>query len=154
MNFNYGGGTSYNTLNPNMVGSSINTAGNVGAMTGIAIWSIIALVLAVVGGILVYFLFVKAKTEPKGKFAKWLKNFLSFKIMWIEAFVKIFYYALTIFVILLSFSFLTLGGAGFLPFICTLVLGPIGLRIAYESMVMFIMIWRNTQDISDNTKKK
>jgi len=41
-----------------------------------------------------------------------------------------------------------------LPFICTLVLGPIGLRIAYESMVMFIMIWRNTQDISDNTKKK
>ncbi|MBQ6510420.1 hypothetical protein IJI94_00410 [Candidatus Saccharibacteria bacterium] len=127
---------------------------NSDALTAIGIWTIVALVLAVVGGILLYFLFVKGKNEPKGKFAKWLKDFLSFKIMWIEAFAKIFYYMLTIFAILLSFSFLTLGGMGFLMFICTLVLAPIFIRIGYESFIMFIMVWRNTRDIAENTKKK
>ncbi len=117
------------------------------------IWTIIALILAVIGGILVFFLFVQRKKEPKGKFAKWLKNFLAFKIMWIEAIAKIFYYTLTIFVILLSFSFLTQGGSGVLMFLCTIVLGPIVIRIVYESIIMFIMVWRNTKDIAENTKK-
>lgn len=127
---------------------------NASTITAVSIWMIIALVLAVVGGILVYFLFVKAKKEPKGKFAKWLKDFLSFKIMWIEAFAKVFYYALTIFAILSSFAFLSMGGAGFLMFLCTLILAPIFIRIGYESFIMFIMVWRNTKDIADNTKKK
>ena len=67
------------------------------AAAGASIWGIIALVLAIVGGILVYFLFVNAKTEPKGKFTKWLKDFLSFKIMWIEPILKVVYYVATIF---------------------------------------------------------
>ena len=121
---------------------------------GIAIWSIIASILAIVGGILVYFLFVSAKTTPKGKFAKWLKDFLSFKIMWIEPILKIVYYIATIFIVLYSFSFISLGGFGFLAFILILILGPVVLRIAYEATMMFIMIWRNTKDIADNTKKK
>ena len=123
-------------------------------MEGIGIWGIIAMVLAIVGGILVYFLFVKAKEEPKGKFLKWLKDFLSFKIMWIEPILKVVYYIATIFVVLVSFSFLALGGNGFLAFILCLVLGPIAIRIAYEATMMFIMIWRNTQDIADGAQKK
>ena len=74
--------------------------------------------------------------------------------MWIEAILKIVYYFATIFVMLFSFSFLALGGAGVLVFICTLVLGPIGIRLIYEMSMMFIMVWRNTKDIADNTKKK
>ena len=112
------------------------------------------MILAIVGGILVYFLFVKAKEEPKGKFLKWLKDFLSFKIMWIEPILKVVYYIATIFVVLVSFSFLALGGNGFLAFILCLILGPIAIRIAYEATMMFIMIWRNTQDIADDTRKK
>ena len=121
---------------------------------GIGIWMIIALILAIVGGILTYFLFVKGKTEPKGKFAKWLKEFLSFKIMWLEPILKVVYYIATIFVILLSFSYISLGGYGFLMFILTLVFGPIIIRIGYEAAMMFIMIWRNTRDIAENTTKK
>ncbi|MBQ2643754.1 MAG: DUF4282 domain-containing protein [Candidatus Saccharibacteria bacterium] len=121
---------------------------------GIGIWSIIAAILAIVGGILVYFLFVNAKTEPKGKFAKWLKDFLSFKIMWIEPILKVVYYVATIFTVLYSFSFIALGGYGFLMFILFLILGPIIIRLVYEATMMFIMIWRNTRDIADNTKKK
>lgn len=124
------------------------------AAAGASIWGIIASVLAIVGGILVYFLFVNAKTEPKGKFTKWLKDFLSFKIMWIEPILKVVYYVATIFTVLYSFTFLALGGYGFLMFLMCLVLGPIIIRIVYEATMMFVMIWRNTRDIAENTKKK
>ena len=124
------------------------------AVNGAGIWMIIAAILAIVGGILVYFLFVKAKAEPKGKFLKWLKDFLAFKIMWIEPLVKVVYYIATIFIILNSFSLLTLGGYGVLMWLLTLILGPVILRVAYEATMMFIMIWRNTRDIAENTKKK
>ena len=124
------------------------------AIAGAGIWTLIAAILAIIGGILVYFLFVKSKTEPKGKFAKWLKEFLSFKIMWIEPIMKVVYYIATIFIILFSFTFLVAGGAGVLMFFLTLVLGPVIVRIVYEMTMMFIMIWHNTQEIADNTKKK
>ena len=127
------------------------------APSGVAdagIWLIIAAILALIGGILVHFLFVKAKNEPKGKFGKWLKEFLSFKVMWIEPILKVAYYIATIFVALFSFSFLALGGYGVLMFFLWLILGPIIVRLVYEASMMFIMIWRNTKDIADNTKKK
>ena len=129
-----------------------------GSAAGAGIWLIIAAILAIIGGILVYFLFVKSKTAPKGKFAKWLKDFLSFKIMWIEPILKVVYYVATIFVILYSFTYFgmfnILGGMAFLMFLLTLVLGPICVRLIYEMTMMFIMIWRNTRDIAENTSKK
>lgn len=121
---------------------------------GFYVWTGIASIIAIIGGILIYFLFVKPKNDPKGKFAKWLKDFLSFKIMWIEPILKMVYYILTIGVILGSFGFLSLGGAGVLAFFLCLILGPIVVRLGYEATMMFIMIWRNTKDISDHTKKK
>ncbi len=122
--------------------------------TGFYIWSIVALILAIIGGVLVYALFVKPNTTPKGKFAKWLKDFLSFKIMWIEPILKMIYYFATIFAVLYSFTFLALGGEGILMWLGCLVFGPIVIRIIYEASMMFIMIWRNTRDIAENTKKK
>ena len=130
----------------------ISTNGSAGA--GMGIWSIIALILAIIGGVLIYFLFVNAKTTPKGKFAKWLKEFLAFKIMWIEPILKVLYYVITIFVVLGSFSFIAAGGTGILMWLGTMILGPIFIRLLYEATMMFIMIWRNTKDIADNTKKK
>ena len=121
---------------------------------GFYIWLGIAAVIAVIGGILLYFLFVKSKDQPKGKFAKWLKDFLNFRIMWIEPILKVVYYILTIGVILGSFGFLALGAGGIIAFFLCLILGPIIVRLGYEGTMMFIMIWRNTQDISDHTKKK
>lgn len=120
------------------------------AAAGIGIWSIIALVLAVVGGILAYFLFVLAKQEPKGKFLKWLKSFMQFKIMWIEPIMKVSYYILTIFCILFSFALIS---TSFIAFLAMLIGAPILVRLAYEATMMFIMIWRNTRDIAENTKK-
>lgn len=127
---------------------------NASAIQGAGIWMIIAAILAIVGGILIYFLFVKSKTDPKGKFLKWLKDFLAFKVMWIEPILKVVYYIATIYVILFSFSFLALGGMGVLYFFLCLILGPVGVRLAYEMTMMFIMIWHNTRDIAEQTKKK
>ena len=114
------------------------------------IWMIIAAIIALVGGILVHFLFVKSKNEPKGKFLIWLKEFLQFKVMWIETLMKIIYYIATIYVVLASFAMIS---TSFLSFLLMLILGPILIRLAYEGLMMFIMIWRNTQDIANNTKK-
>lgn len=121
---------------------------------GFYIWAGVATILAIVGGILLYFLFVKSKKEPKGKFTKWLKDFLSFKIMWIEPILKCVYYIATIATVLISFGFLGYGGTGVLMFFCTLIFGPIVVRLMYEAAMMFIMIWRNTRDIAENTTKK
>ena len=132
---------------------TISTSNSSDAVAGAGVWMIIASILAIVGGILVYFLFVKSKNQPKGKFCKWLKDFLEFKIMWIEPILKVIYYIATIFIVLSSFSFLAVGGSGILAWLATLVLGPIILRVCYEATMMFIMIWRNTRDIAENTKK-
>lgn len=143
----------------NDIMSGLNTSSSsADMMAGFGIWTIIALILAIIGGVLVHFLFVNAKTTPKGKFAKWLKDFLAFKIMWIEPILKVIYYIATIYVVLFSFNYLgmmgVLGGTAFLMFLLTLVLGPILIRIIYEFTMMFIMIWRNTRDIAANTEKK
>ena len=146
----------FNSLDSTSYGSK-STSSLVGTAAGAGIWLIIAAILAIVGGILVYFLFVKSKNEPKGKFAKWLKEFLSFKVMWLEPILKVVYYIATIFIILYSFTFFgmfnIMGSLAFLGFLVTLILGPVLIRIAYEMTMMFIMIWRNTKDIADNTKK-
>ena len=124
------------------------------ALEGAGVWMIIAGILAVIGGILIYFLFTRSKNDPKGKFTKWLKDFLNFKIMWLEPILKTVYYIATIFTVLFSFSFLALGGTGVLLFFMCLIGGPILIRLTYEMTMMFIMIWRNTRDIAESTCKK
>lgn len=121
---------------------------------GFYIWTIVATILAIVGGILLYFLFVRSKNTPKGKFTKWLKDFLNFKIMWVEPILKCVYYIATIATVLISFGFLGYGGTGVLMFFLTLILGPVAVRLMYEFTMMFIMIWRNTRDIAENVGKK
>ena len=147
-NYTYGGDSMSQSDYNVMYGVSNNL------LEGFVVWAGVATILAIVGGILTYFLFVKSKNEPKGKFAKWLKDFLSFKIMWLEPILKCVYYIATIMVILVSFGFLGYGGSGVLMFFITLILGPIGVRLMYEFAMMFIMIWRNTKNIADNTSKK
>lgn len=142
-NYNYGT-NSYNAMYDTTVAMP----------EGFLIWIGIAAILAIIGGILIYFLFARSKTTPKNKFAVWLKDFLNFKIMWLEPILKTVYYIATLMVILASFGFLGYGGFGVLMFFLTLLLGPVFVRIVYEASMMFIMIWRNTKDIADNTTSK
>ncbi len=116
-----------------------------GSTLGIFIWTIVAVILAIVGAILIYFLFVKSKADFKGG-AKAFRDYLSFKTMHIEGLAKMFYYATTIYVVLTSInSLILLGGNGVLPFFEQLLLYPLVIRFAYEFVMVIVKIWRNTE---------
>lgn len=128
--------------------------GNLGYLTnqsqGIAIWSIVSIVLALVGGIVVYILFLKPNKKVDNKFLAWLKEFLNFKTFVIEDVLKITYVILAIFITLSSFGLI---GVSFVSFLTTLIFGNIVLRIAYEASMILIMIWKNTKEINGKLKK-
>ena len=116
-----------------------------------AMWTVIALILAIIGGVLVYFLFVRGKDLKLSSGLQKLRDLLDFKIMLIEPILKILYLVITIFIILISFNFIT---TNFLAFLLTLILGPVIVRIIYEASLMLVMIWKNTKLIADNTMKE
>ncbi len=122
---------------------------SVNAIAGTVIWTIIALILAIIGGVLVYFLFIKGNLKLNPGLKK-LRDVLDFRVMLIEPMLKILYLIGTIFIILFSFSFITVN---FLTFILMLLLGPVLIRLLYEASLILVMIWKNTKIISDNTAK-
>ncbi len=124
---------------------SINTIG-----TGLNTWPIVALILSIVGGVLIYIFFLTPKKEDKlSPFLKWLKDFLNFDKMMIETILKVVYLISTIFVILTSFSFIAYDFGLF--FLC-LILGPIFIRLVYELILIIICIWKNTTAINKKMK--
>lgn len=130
---------------------SINSASN--TAQGVMIWTIVASIIAIVGSILIYFLFIKSKTEFKGGL-KTLQDYLSGAKVHIEAIVKMFYYAGLILVILTSINSLILigtvydAGTGIIQFLTSLLLGPIVVRLAFEFAMLLIRIWKNTENLN------
>ncbi len=120
------------------------------SLQGMAIWTIVALILSIIGGILVYFLFIKTNNKLSDNLKK-LRDLLDFRIMLIEPILKIVYLIGTIFIILFSFNFITIN---FISFLLILIIGPVIIRIVYEASLILVMIWKNTKIISDNTKKE
>ena len=91
------------------------------------VWMIVSFVLAIVGGIVAYFLFTSKKNNGEYKgFVAWLHSFLRFDKMMIEALLKIVYLVLTIFITLSSFGFIS---TSFLTFLLYLIVGNLVLRI-------------------------
>ena len=114
------------------------------------IWTIIAFIISIAAGILIYYLFLK-DTKPVSENVQKLKDILNFKTMIIEPILKIVYLITTIFIILYSFSFIAINFAVFLGL---LILGPIVIRISYEIALILVMIWKNTKEINKNLKAK
>lgn len=113
-------------------------------------WMAIALLLAVIGGILIYFLFLKKENENKYTgFVKYLYEFLSFKKMWLETILKVSYLILAIYITLTSFELI---GTSFMAFVLTLVFGNIILRVIYELSLVLLTICRNTTEINKKLK--
>ena len=113
-------------------------------------WTIVALILSIVGGILAYFLFVKKDVKIENKYLLWLKSFLDFKEMLIETILKVTYIIFAIFITLTAFKLIS---TSFMGFLATLVLGNVLLRLGYEASLMFVMIWKNTSEINKKMKK-
>lgn len=118
-------------------------------VTGAAVWTIVSFILAIVGGLVVYFLFFKSDKKTSNKYLDWIKEFFNFKKMLIEDILKIVYVVLTIFITLMSFELITVN---FIAFLLTLILGNLGLRIIFELSLIRIMIWKNTNEINKKLK--
>ncbi len=126
--------------------SSYSSSSILRSSSNIAIWLIVSLVIAIVGGILIYFLFLNKKNERRfNGFAKWLYDFLSFKKMFMEALLKITYLILAIYLTLYSFALIS---SSVLSFFVTLIVGNIALRVAYEFALLLLVICKNTTEIN------
>lgn len=116
---------------------------------GYLVWVILSIILSIVGGFLIFFMFVRSDEKFENKFLNWLKDFLDFKKMSIEAILKITYIINAVFLTLISFCFI---GVSFLLFLLILVLGNLVLRVFYELASIRVMIWKNTADINKKLK--
>lgn len=133
----------YDLVDPNTtVGASVN---------GTLVWMIISLVLAVIGGITLYFTVFSKKNEGKYKgFMSKLYDVITFKYFFIDDLFKLVYLISVIAISLLSFTYI---GSNFLSFIMILVFGNIGLRLLFELLMMFTEMCCNVREINKKIKK-
>lgn len=113
--------------------------------------TVILFLIALVGGVCAYLMFVKSDEEPKDPRLLKLKEFLSFKKMIIEGLLKATYIIFALFVTLSSFQIMI--GTSFITGLMMLILLNIMLRIGYEASLIVLLIWRNTSDISKKLGK-
>ncbi len=120
------------------------------SLAAAGVWGIISAVLALVGGILVYVLFLNKKNEKKFTgFVKWLYDFLSFKTLTIEMLLKVLYLIGAIFITLISFAFI---GSSAVAFFGMLIVGNLVLRLVYEGALLVILIYKNVKELNEKTK--
>ena len=124
-----------------------NNVPNVGL--GSLIWTIIALVVSLIGCFVIYFMFVRKDGKEKNKYLVWIKSFLRFDKMLIESILKISYIFAALFITLGSFGLIA---TSFLAFILTLTVGNLVARVIYEAALIKIMIWKNTTEIKNKLK--
>ena len=116
------------------------------------IWLIISAVLAIVGGIVLYFTFLKKSNDGKfSGFLGWMYDFLTFKKMLIENLLKVLYLIVAVFITLSSFAVI---GESFLLFLVSIIGGNLVTRIVYEFLLVALVICRNTTDINDKLTVK
>lgn len=132
--------------------SYARNASSMNSFASSAVWIIISMVLAVVGGIVLYFTFLKKDNEGKYTgFWGWMYDFLTFKKLTIESVLKILYLICALFITLSSFAMIS---ASFLAFLVYLVIGNLVARIAYELILVRLIICRNTTEINKKLDKK
>ena len=119
------------------------------SVSGFLVWTIISVVVAIVGGITLYCIFLKGNKKYTGFVAK-LKDFLCFKTLLLEEILKISYLILALFITLYSFGLI---GTSVVSFFLTLVVGNLVLRITYELSILLIKICQNTSEINNKLKK-
>lgn len=119
-----------------------------GSFTGTEVWLIISLILAVIGGIALYVIYLNPSNEKniKGNFLK-VYEFFNFKITILEPILKVLYLISAIALTLGSFAYI---GSNFFKFLFILLAGNIGLRITFEIILLLITL---TSDVKAINKK-
>ena len=114
------------------------------------IWFLIfCVVISLVIAAAVFFVIVKSSRTPRGRFLNWLKEYLNFRSILIENILKFLYLFFAVYITIYSFGFIS---ESVLSFFGILILGNIGLRLLFEFGLMFIIMWKNTSDISVSSR--
>ena len=131
---------------------SKNLLSSSNSLASASVWIIVSIILAIIGGILIYFLFLSKKNEGKfNGFVGWLYDFLSFKKMFMEALLKITYLIVALYITLSSFALI---GTSFIAFLAMLIIGNVVARLVYEFSLLLLVICRNTTEINKKLSKK
>lgn len=136
-----------------MLGSNLYSYGNYGSSaSGAMIWMIISIVLAIIGGIALYFtVFGKANENKFTGFMKWLYDFVTFKKMILESLLRVLYIIVAIYITLSSFALIS---TSFVGFLAMLVLGNLIARITFEFSLVLLTICKNTTEINSKMKSE
>ncbi|MCM1334814.1 MAG: zinc ribbon domain-containing protein [Bacteroides sp.] len=119
----------------------------------VGILTVIFLIAAIAGGVVLYFLVFGKQKDGKYKgFMKWIYDFVHFRVLTIEAVIKILYLISAIAVTLTAFLQFAYGLIGLLLCPLQIILGNIVVRIAYEFAIMLILLVRNTNEINAKLK--
>ena len=118
---------------------------------GSLIWVVIALILAVVGCFVIYFVFVKKEGKESNKKLAWIKSYLRFDKMLIEDILKIAYIFFAIAITLVPLAFINSFGA-FIGVLLFIICGNLVTRVIYELSIITVMIWKNTTEIKEKIK--
>jgi hypothetical protein len=107
----------------------------------------ICLVLAIIGGLALYFTFLAPHNEGKlPGIQGWLYDLLQFKTLIVERLLRAIYLVVAIFITLASLGRLFQGDVG--GFFGLLLLGNLGTRIAFEFMLVALVVARNTSEMN------
>ena len=133
-----------------MLGNNLYSYGYNSSTSGAMIWMIISLVLAIIGGICLYFtVFGKANENKFTGFMKWLYDFVTFKKMMLESLLRVLYIIIAIYITLSSFALISTSFVGFLGM---LILGNLIARITFEFSLVLLTICKNTTEINSKMK--
>ena len=132
-----------------LYGSSLNTLGTLG---------LIALVLAIAATVLAFIFIVPSKRRDQmGKFGKFLHDTCNFRYLIIEKILQALYIFATALTILIGFFMLFctdwngwMGGKGIL----LMILGPIGVRVTYELLMMAVLMLKNVISINNKLRSQ
>ena len=116
-----------------------------------SIWIIISLVVAIIGGICLYFTVFSDKNERKYQgFMSKLYDYVKFKKMYITVILKVSYLVLAIYLTLVSFTAIS---TSFLVFLLILIFGNLILRLIYEFSLVLLSIQENVSEINKKMQK-
>lgn len=135
----------------NSYGSSYDYGFGYPSISDSSVWIIISIVVAIVGGICLYFTVFSDKNEGKytGFMAK-LYDFVKFKKLYITTILKISYLVLAIYLTLSSFALIS---TSFVAFLIMLLVGNLVLRLIYEFSLVLLSIHENVSEINKKIKK-
>lgn len=134
-----------------LLGGSSYTSSSLSGVAAAGIWMIISVVLAIVGGIVLYFVVFTKQNENKFTgFMKWVYEFFTFKKMMLETLLRILYMIIAIYITLSSFALIS---TSFVGFLLQLTFGNLIARICFEFSLLLLNICRNTTEINDKLSK-